>query len=1445
VETKTIKAISLDNLLYLPKFASYLLTEKLNEYVQKQIQYSYEMEIPLLKFFLSLPEEQRFQITKQSSKEFLSYLASDKASEQIQNAMQQWKSDQLPIVGRDAIVAEDITLVNYVRKKTMLELVSGYTADPTLIIELAKEIDFFVIQSITAATNLFIGLYKERLDENSHFIQKVAETIPGAVYVFDREQFKGIYSNKKLADFIGYEQAELNQLGESTITTLIHPDDQGIFQDLRSADAHAKMNDGIQVMKYRIKTKNGSYKWLANYESPFKRKEDGSVYQTIGITLDINNEQKAVEDLHNREQLLLEAQEIAQLGHYYWDFEKNLSSGSSKTMELLEIEANDFESFIHKVHPDDRDKIKAATDKAYETGHFNCEYRIVGANATKVIWARGVMDYKNGKPVGMRGTVMDVTEHHKLIHQLELADKRHKQAEALAHIGTYSWNFLKDEIEWSDEMYAIHEADKNTIKPNYAFVLNAIHPEDRQMLDAVIKESIEQKKPYDFYYRIFTKSGKERILHSRGGIELNESGVPERVVGTDQDVTEKQSLIRALRKSEALYKQAEKIAAMGNWSWDVKTNKLEWTDQLYRIYGLEPQSEEVTIDRFLSFVHPDDRDFVEQGVTKLKTENSLDYTFRIITQDGAEKWLRSIAQVTRNEATKEIIQIIGTEQDVTEKQKLIGKLEESQRLYKQAQELARMGNFSWNLHTNDVYWSDEVYKIYEVPYGEQVKFEDAFKPIIDEYKVSVQKAIEETIATKSGRSISYAIRKKDGGLRYINLHTDVGLAKDGTISCIIGTAQDVTEKEELINRLQESEKLYKQAQSLASMGNWTYDLSTMTVTWSDELFAIYELPKGKPLTPEQWNSYLDPEDQKEMYVQLDNAVNHQKPLDVTHRVNLPNGKKKILHRKGEVVYDQTGKAIKVIGTTQDITEQFQTQSELKESQTFIRKITDATPSIISSYNINTGKYTFISEGLEKLLGYSTHEVMERGIDFFTGIIHPDDLSSLMEKNAKGLEEANTSEEKKDLVLEFTYRMKNKNGEYRWFHTYGTIFDYNQEGKVEHVLNISLDVTEQKEAIETIREQEYFIQQIADASPTILYMFDVPSQSMAYINREAFFVLGYLPDEIIEEGSNITRLLYHPDDVNLLPSRKQSSKNFQQVDSMIQYECRMKHKDGDYRWLLVREIVFKSDDNGSITQIIGAALDITRRKEMEKTILQNAHQLEQSNASLEEFAYVASHDLKEPLRKISTFGDRLVASQIDKLSDEGKIYLRKIVDASQRMQNMISDLLSISMISGNKSFERVNLQKLLEDTLQTLEFKIEQQKAVIRCDTLPEANVIPSQFRQLFQNLIANSLKFVQEGQQPLIVIKCALVSEKEIAPYQPAKAPSYLKISFTDNGIGFEMEYAQKIFAIFQRLHGRSEYEGSGIGLAICKKIVEHHGGVIFAAGQPNVGATFTIILPA
>jgi light-regulated signal transduction histidine kinase (bacteriophytochrome) len=290
---------------------------------------------------------------------------------------------------------------------------------------------------------------------------------------------------------------------------------------------------------------------------------------------------------------------------------------------------------------------------------------------------------------------------------------------------------------------------------------------------------------------------------------------------------------------------------------------------------------------------------------------------------------------------------------------------------------------------------------------------------------------------------------------------------------------------------------------------------------------------------------------------------------------------------------------------------------------------------------------------------------------------------------------------------------------------------------------------------------------------------------------------------------------------------------------------MKEKNKGWRCLLIREIGFMKNTEGDYTQVLCAALDISDRKKIEETLYHKTLELQQSNSSLEEFAYVASHDLKEPLRKITTFGDRLLVKEKDVLKEDSLAYLQKIIESSQRMQRMIDDLLSISMISNEKTFEKHDLQIVLNEILQTLEFKIEESKAVINADVLPVANVIPSQFRQLFQNLVSNSLKFSRTDVIPVITIKHKYLSAQEIEHHQLNKTNKLLQITFADNGIGFDEKYSEKIFSIFHRLHGRSEYEGTGIGLAICKKIVENHNGKILATGKENEGATFTIIIPA
>lgn len=235
----------------------------------------------------------------------------------------------------------------------------------------------------------------------------------------------------------------------------------------------------------------------------------------------------------------------------------------------------------------------------------------------------------------------------------------------------------------------------------------------------------------------------------------------------------------------------------------------------------------------------------------------------------------------------------------------------------------------------------------------------------------------------------------------------------------------------------------------------------------------------------------------------------------------------------------------------------------------------------------------------------------------------------------------------------------------------------------------------------------------------------------------------------------------------------------------------------------------------------------------------------SNKELEQFAYVASHDLQEPLRKISAFGELLNEQYRDKLEGDGELYLERITNASARMRILITDLLNYSRVSRNTESEKINLSDVLTAVKEDIEILIKEKKALIHHTPLPSVLGNTSDFRQLFQNLISNSLKFSKQGVQPVISISSEESSSDDLTKlpaYDPSK--NYVSIRFSDNGIGFEEEYAEKIFIIFQRLHGKDSYEGTGIGLAICKKIAEKYGGTIFAKSTPGMGAIFTIVLP-
>jgi len=393
-----------------------------------------------------------------------------------------------------------------------------------------------------------------------------------------------------------------------------------------------------------------------------------------------------------------------------------------------------------------------------------------------------------------------------------------------------------------------------------------------------------------------------------------------------------------------------------------------------------------------------------------------------------------------------------------------------------------------------------------------------------------------------------------------------------------------------------------------------------------------------------------------------------------------------------------------------------------------------------------------------------------------------------------------------------------------------------------------DITDHRKAEKLLSEREAWFHTMADNAPVMIWVEDTNKQRI-FFNKTLLEFTGRKLEQ--EKGSGWTENVYKDDLAHLLEVYYSSFDERKPFHT----EYRLRRHDGEYRWVMSSGTPTYSA-NGNFTGYIGTLTDIHNQKmlnvELDTLVQQRTYELqeinkelEHSNAELEQFAYVASHDLQEPLRKIITFSDRLQAYK-DDLPDMGKKYVEKIESSSWRMSRLIDDLLNFSSTArADKEFVATDLDEILKDLIGDFDVIVSQKNATINYDKLPLIEAIPLQMEQLFHNIISNALKFSKEDEAAVIKISARKVSREEINRYQELeKSLPHIEIIFEDNGIGFPPEFAEQIFVIFQRLNDQKNYTGTGIGLALCRKIVSNHSGKIYAESKPGEGTKFHIILP-
>jgi PAS domain S-box-containing protein len=817
---------------------------------------------------------------------------------------------------------------------------------------------------------------------------------------------------------------------------------------------------------------------------------------------------------------------------------------------------------------------------------------------------------------------------------------------------------------------------------------------------------------------------------------------------------------------------------------------------------------------------------------------------------GMKKYYLDVQYAPLFENNGDVSGIMVTVNDVTDKVEARQRIEESEQRLILANEAAQMGTFDWDLATGTFLQSDKLAQIFGFENNSNITHQDLLNLFHPDDKPIRDKAVEESLADGS---LIYEARIiwKDKSTHWIKVYGKVIYNEQKEAQRMYGTVMDITEAKKSLIALEESESKLNIAIDATELGTFDINLQKEEMTYSSKYLEIYGFrPTDKP-SRKDVIARVHPDDIESRAIAMENAI-QTGVLDHETRILHNDGSLHWIRVRGKLVTDKHNQPERILGTVRDITHEKNATQQLQENEERLNIAIESAELGTWELNLKTKQPTVSVKYLE-ILGYGKDENPPHA-ELLTKI-HPDDIAFRNQQ----VEQALISGK-----LDYEMRVIPSEGIIRWIRSRGKVF-YDKHGVPEKMLGTIMDITDQKNALLDLEKNEKLLEEkVAERTAELQLskemnfrmVNEVEDYAILLLNKDGLIqnwnkgaekIKGYTSGEII---NNSLQIFYTEKDRDEgLPKKLLNEARNTGRASNEGWRVR---KDGSRFWANV-VITALHNENNEVIGFSKFTRDLTAKKMAEQELehksaeLQKANiSLEKSNSELEQFAYIASHDLQEPLRKIQFFVEQLQKAVPD-LSQSSILYFDKIRNSTTRMNTLINDLLDFSRLSqSSENYVPVDLNAVITHINNDFELLIQQKQASITVATLPTIQAVPLQMQQLFYNMISNALKFSKENQPCLIAINCEKLSNKELAAQYPQldKELSYHLITIKDNGIGFDQQYAEKIFVIFQRLNGLHAYGGTGIGLALCKKIVLNHRGEIFAKSKEDEGSTFSIILP-
>lgn len=1218
----------------------------------------------------------------------------------------------------------------------------------------------------------------------------------------------------------------------------IHPDDKAVV--IRNQEkSYVEM---IPLhLQYRIVRDDGQVRHISQV-SHLVKNEKGEHLLT-GSTQDVT-EQKQLEIrlteandiLVLQNELFIEAEKTGKLGTWQVNIETRKAIYSANLYRMYGLKPHavppGLENFIHFVHPDDREMIRGADTKSYtELIAPEFTFRITRADGKPRVLMQKSRFIKDGEGRQMLiGIVQDITGQQmqeKLLREtnekLEVQSESCQHAEKIASIGSWTWNLDTNELYYSDSVYAIYGLKAQSLSPGFANFGRFMHPDDRERMKEMPEKVRTAGEPMTVEYRIIRPDGQLRYLRGRNQPITTANGQTI-IIGATQDVTEEvllqQQLMDRILFAEVLQDtMPDRIIVT-----DSANNIVSWNKSCENFYKVKKEG---VIGKNFFDVRPEAK--VPEMLDRFKRSLQGEIIhIPVVSIPQMPGFFELLMVPFRNEAGN-VMGVVHVLHDITQQQYFQHQLAVRLELIEKLQEASIDRIIALDADLYFQVWNLQCEKYYGLAKDKVIG-----RHILEVFAGFKTNALyQHCISALEGQTV-YATASDKGELAVYQDSYFIPLKNDlKEITGILWIMHDLRERFEADERLRTSEAHLKTAQEIAMIGSFEMNLHAQTIQWSDQTYKIFDYPAGENVTPAKVDARIHPDDLAVVRRQVQALeAGMEEVADSTFRIFNTSGELKFLHSRSQLIKDNAGHAVKIVGIVQDITAKKLAEHEVLKHRELLQQAESIGK--VGSWELDktSGKLVWSNE-VYRTYGYAP-QVFEPTLKFFLNTIHAGDRDEVK----KALVGNETQE-----AFTLVYRIVTLDGETRHIQTRGRALE-DDFGNMTRVIGTMQDISDHKSLEEELRGRNermrirYELHRQGDKLKNIgSFQWEVATGKMIWAENLSR-MLGQNPYDIEPTVETLLELV-HTDDRDAVNSQLEIAKHT--TGHMLRdFEFRVPVGNEIKYFRLSGRILSKPDRS-----VLGTIMDITRDATLREELAQKIRFVEALNEELTALTFVASHDLREPLRKIQVFSDWLATKEADRLSDEGKDRFKRIQAAVSRMEELIDDILSFSRINAtDKRLIPVSLNDVLRDVLTDLQETIVQENAAIEHEELPVVKGNVSQCLQLFRNLLGNALKYKKPGQPPLITIKSTCVKGDEIEQSTGPNGAQYFKISVVDNGIGFDQQYSKKIFQMFQRLHGVSEYPGTGMGLAICKKVMDYHEGFIFAYGEQEKGATFECYFP-